>query len=115
MLDIKYIREHAEEIKKNCENRGVKVVFLAPSNPPEMRQYTRGLAEVGASVYGVGDTPVSELPGSLKQHLADYLRVPRILDEEDVVARVHEWLRGRAGQGGTAAALLLTRRLHHAA
>jgi seryl-tRNA synthetase len=25
MLDIKYIREHAEEVKKNCENRGAKV------------------------------------------------------------------------------------------
>ncbi|OHA18044.1 MAG: serine--tRNA ligase [Candidatus Taylorbacteria bacterium RIFCSPHIGHO2_01_FULL_46_22b] len=25
MLDIKYIREHAEEVKKNCENRGIKV------------------------------------------------------------------------------------------
>lgn len=25
MLDIKYVREHAEEVKKNCENRGVKV------------------------------------------------------------------------------------------
>lgn len=25
MLDIKYIREHAEEVKNNCENRGVKV------------------------------------------------------------------------------------------
>jgi biotin carboxylase len=73
----------------------VKVVFLAPSYPPEMQQYTRGLAEVGASVYGVGDTPVSALPASLKQHLADYLHVPRILDEDDVVARVHAWLRGR--------------------
>jgi biotin carboxylase len=73
----------------------VKVVFLAPSYPPEMQQYTRGLAEVGATVYGVGDTPVTGLPGSLKQHLADYLQVPRILDEDDVVARVHAWLRGR--------------------
>jgi biotin carboxylase len=73
----------------------VKVVFLAPSYPPEMQQYTRGLAEVGASVYGVGDTPVSALPASLKRHLADYLHVPRILDEDDVVARVHAWLRGR--------------------
>jgi hypothetical protein len=73
----------------------VKVVFLAPSYPPEMQQYTRGLAEVGATVYGVGDTPVAGMPGSLKQHLADYLQVPRILDEEDVVARVHAWLRGR--------------------
>jgi biotin carboxylase len=73
----------------------VKVVFLAPSYPPEMREYTRGLAEVGADVYGVGDTPVSELPAAHKRHLADYLQVPRILDEEDVVARVHTWLRGR--------------------
>ncbi|HEU5061220.1 MAG TPA: ATP-grasp domain-containing protein [Kofleriaceae bacterium] len=73
----------------------MKVVFLAPSYPPEMQQYTRGLAEVGATVYGVGDTPVAGLPASLKPHLADYLQVPRILDEEDVVARVHGWLRGR--------------------
>jgi biotin carboxylase len=73
----------------------VKVVFLAPQYPPEMQQYTRGLAEVGATVYGVGDTPVSALPASLKQHLDDYLEVPRILDEDDVVARVHAWLRGR--------------------
>jgi biotin carboxylase len=73
----------------------VKVVFLAPSYPPEMQQYTRGLAEVGATVYGVGDTPVGDLPASLKPHLADYLQVPRILDEPDVVARVHAWLRGR--------------------
>jgi biotin carboxylase len=73
----------------------MKVVFLAPNYPPEMQQYTRGLAEVGATVYGVGDAPVGSLPGSLKQHLSDYLQVPRILDEDDVVARVHAWLRGR--------------------
>jgi biotin carboxylase len=73
----------------------MKVVFLAPSYPPEMQQYTRGLAEVGAEVYGVGDTPVHALPGTLKQHLHDYLQVPRILDDDDVVERVHTWLRGR--------------------
>src|SRR3954466_4184613 len=73
----------------------MKAVFLAPSYPPEMQQYTRGLAEVGADVYGVGDTPAAALPGSLKQHLHDYLQVPRILDEADVVERVTSWLRGR--------------------
>jgi len=73
----------------------MKVVFLAPSYPPEMQQYTRGLAEVGATVYGVGDQPAAALPGSLKQHLSDYLQVPRLLDEDDVVQRVHGWLRGR--------------------
>jgi biotin carboxylase len=73
----------------------MKAVFLAPSYPPEMQQYTRGLAEVGAEVYGVGDTPVQALPGTLKQYLHDYLQVPRLLDEADVVARVTAWLRGR--------------------
>jgi biotin carboxylase len=73
----------------------MKVVFLAPNYPPEMQQYTRGLAEVGATVYGVGDTPAHQLHPSVKRHLGDYLHVPRILDEDDVVARVHAWLRGR--------------------
>jgi biotin carboxylase len=73
----------------------MKAVFLAPSYPPEMQQYTRGLAEVGADVYGVGDAPVQALPASLKRHLHDYLQVPRILDEADVVERVTAWLRGR--------------------
>ena len=73
----------------------MKVVFLAPGYPPEMQQYTRGLAEVGATVYGVGDQPAASLPKSLKQHLSDYLQVPRLLDEDDVVRRVHGWMRGR--------------------
>ena len=30
----------------------MRVVFLSPSYPPEMQQYTRGLAEVGATVFG---------------------------------------------------------------
>jgi len=75
--------------------RRVKVVFLAPSYPPEMQQYTRGLAEVGASVYGVGDQPASTLPGDLKRHLHDYLQVPRLLDDDDVVERVYAWMRGK--------------------
>jgi biotin carboxylase len=73
----------------------MKVVFLAPSYPPEMQQYTRGLAEVGAEVYGVGDAPAQALPAELKRHLHDYLQVPRLLAEADVVDRVHAWLRGR--------------------
>lgn len=73
----------------------MKVVFLAPGYPPEMQQYTRGLAEVGASVYGVGDAPLASLPGSLKAHLTDYLQVPRLLDEDDLCERVYAWVRGR--------------------
>jgi biotin carboxylase len=70
----------------------MRVVFLSPTYPPEMRQFTRGLAEVGAEVLGVGDgTPDPEL----RRYLAAYLQVPSILDEDDVIARVHAWLRGR--------------------
>ena len=73
----------------------MNTVFLAPSYPPEMQQYTRGLAEVGANVFGVGYTARRGLPASLKPYLADYLQVPRIMDENDVIKRVSAWLRGR--------------------
>src|SRR5688572_6831010 len=73
----------------------MRVVFLAPTFPPEMIQYTRGLAVVGAEVYGVADTPREALSPMLKQCLHDYLQVPRILDEDDVLARVTHWLRGK--------------------
>jgi biotin carboxylase len=74
----------------------MKAVFLAPNYPPEMQQYTRGLAELGVEVYGVGDSPVASLSDSVKHHLADYLQVPRLLDDDDVVSRVSAWLRGRS-------------------
>lgn len=73
----------------------MRVVFLAPSYPPEMQQYTRGLAELGHEVYGVGDTPKEALPEPVKRHLAAYLQVPRLLDEDDVMERVSKWLGGR--------------------
>jgi biotin carboxylase len=47
---------------------------------------------VGAEVLGVGD---GSPDGELRRHLADYLQVPSIMDEDDVIARVHAWLRGR--------------------
>jgi len=74
----------------------MRVVFLAPIYPPEMIEYTRGLAEVGAQVYGVGDTPREALPARVKPYLHDYLQVPRIMDEEDVMDRVTAWLRGKS-------------------
>ena len=38
------------------------VLFLGPGYPGEMALFTRGLAEVGARVIGVGDQPVDALP-----------------------------------------------------
>ena len=74
----------------------MRVVFLSPAFPAEMTKFTRGLAEVGATVLGVGDTPRESLPASVKPYLADFLTVPRMLDEQDVMNRVSDWLRGRS-------------------
>lgn len=71
------------------------VVFLSPHYPPEMPQFLRGLAEVGARVYGIADAPVASLASDVKRHLHDYLQVPAILDEDDVLARASAWLAGR--------------------
>jgi biotin carboxylase len=60
-----------------------------------MQHYTRGLSEVGARVYGVGDSAPGALPDTARRHLTDYLQVPRILDEADVIERVRAWLQGR--------------------
>ncbi len=69
----------------------MRIVFLSPRYPPDMRQFTRGLAEVGAQVFGVGDgSPDAEL----RRYLSGYLEVPSLLDENDVIERVHNWLRG---------------------
>ncbi|MDB4943946.1 MAG: hypothetical protein JWP97_3480 [Labilithrix sp.] len=73
----------------------MRVVFLSPGFPESMSHFVRGLAEVGAEVHGVGDTAREALPAHLKPYLADYLQVPRILDEVDVMNRVSDWLRGR--------------------
>lgn len=71
-------------------------MFLGPSYPPEMIHYTRGLAAVGAEVYGVGEGPSRGFSPVLKAALTDYLQVPRLTDEADTMERVGRWLEGRS-------------------
>lgn len=59
----------------------MNVLFLSPVYPVEMPWFTRGLAQVGARVVGLGDTPVEALPGEVKGLLADYVYSPRLWDE----------------------------------
>ncbi len=70
----------------------MRVVFLSPRYPNEMRQFARGLAEVGVEVLGVGD---GHPDPELRRYLADYLEVPSLTDEDDLIRRVRNWLRGR--------------------
>jgi hypothetical protein len=71
----------------------MRVVFLSPRYPNEMRQFTRGLAEVGVEVLGVGD---GHPDPELRRYLADYLEVPSLTDEDDLIRRVRSWLHGCA-------------------
>ena len=71
------------------------VVFIAPHYPAEMPHFLRGLVEVGARVYGIADAPLASLSADVKRHLTAYLQVPAILEEDDVIARATDWLRGR--------------------
>ena len=58
----------------------MNVLFLSPNYPKEMIDFSRGLANVGANVIGVGETPRDHLPASVKPHLAAYIQVPSLLD-----------------------------------
>lgn len=71
------------------------VLFLSPGFPSEMPEFVRGLSEVGARVWGVGDQPVGSLPAVARGHLSGYIHVPSLADEGDVIRRVHAAMRGR--------------------
>lgn len=64
------------------------VLMIAPGYPWEMTHFTRGLARVGARVFGLGDSPEMGLPRVVRESLSAYLRVPSLWDEAAVVEAV---------------------------
>ena len=83
----------------------MRVVFLSPGYPAEMPDFVRGLAEVGAQVIGVGEGPAAALPEKARRALAEYIQVPKLFDEDSLVAHLSAALRGRSlpRAGGVAA------------
>jgi hypothetical protein len=71
------------------------VAFLGPGYPGEMPLFTRGLAEVGARVIGVGDQHVDALPPVARRSLVDYIQIGSWADEDGAMATVLDRLRGR--------------------
>ena len=55
-----------------------------------MADFTRGLAQCGARVVGLGEHPPDSLPSIVKQSLSDYLRVQSLVDTDAVLATVRE-------------------------
>ncbi len=70
----------------------MKVLMISPAFPAEMPLFTRGLAEVGATVFGIGDTPKAVLSPEVKPYLSAYLQVRDLWEEEAVVEEVKRWL-----------------------
>lgn len=71
----------------------MNVLMISPGYPAEMPFFTRGLAQVGARVIGVGDTPESGLPATVRESLAYYLQIRSFADEDAIVKQVQDLAR----------------------
>ena len=69
---------------------GMNVVFVEPFFPSTQRHFARALAEAGATVIGVGESPAEALDEQLKGWLHDYAQVPSVTDV-DAMTRQVRW------------------------
>ncbi|HUA42355.1 MAG TPA: hypothetical protein VMA32_12345 [Streptosporangiaceae bacterium] len=58
----------------------MNVVFVEPFFPPTQRHFARALAEVGATVIGLGEYPADALDAELRGWLNDYEQVQSVTD-----------------------------------
>jgi hypothetical protein len=72
----------------------MNVVFVDPAFPPTQRHFVRALAEVGASVYGVGDRPGEWLDDELRSWMTHYHQVPNVTDV-GVMTDAVRWIQDR--------------------
>ena len=73
----------------------MNVLQISPGFPAEMPLFTRGLAAVGARVFGVGDQPLSALDPEARSGLTDYLQVRDLWDEQELKRQISSWMRGK--------------------
>lgn len=66
----------------------MNVIFVEPSFPNNQRQFVRALAEVGATVIGIGETPKEHLADDLRGYLTHYEHVGSVVDEGAMVHAV---------------------------
>lgn len=63
----------------------MNVLFLSPHYPLEMQDFTRGLAEVGARVFGLSDADPRSMPDRVLRYLSGYMRATNLHDPDAVV------------------------------
>ena len=73
----------------------MNVVMLSPGFPDDLSFFTRGLAQVGARVFGVGDQPLGNLPTVAREALTDYLPLGDLWNVDRTIDEVRTWMRGR--------------------
>src|SRR5205823_10129913 len=60
--------------------RLVNIVFVEPAFPPTQRHFVRALAEVGATVIGIGERHQDALDDQLRSWMTHYHQVPTVVD-----------------------------------
>ena len=74
---------------------GMNVLIISPGYPADMPEFTRGLAEAGARVFGVGDQHAGGLPDLVRHHLSEYVQVSSLWDSAKVIAELQQHLKGQ--------------------
>ena len=77
----------------------MNVLIISPGYPADMPEFTRGLAQSGARVFGVGDQHVGALPDLVRHSLAEYVQVSSLWDTQRVIAELTQNLRGQSLDG----------------
>src|ERR687889_742895 len=72
----------------------MNVVFVDPAFPPTQRQFVRALAEVGATVIGIGERPAEWLDDELRSWMSHYHVVPSVVDVGAMTDAVR-WIQDR--------------------
>jgi formate-dependent phosphoribosylglycinamide formyltransferase (GAR transformylase) len=72
----------------------MNVIFVEPRFPANQREFPRALAEVGATVIGIGEGPKEALDDDLKRWLTHYEQVGSVCDENAMVRAVR-WVQGK--------------------
>lgn len=69
----------------------MNVLMISPGFPREMRYFTRGLVEAGASVIGLGDQPEGSIEEPARSALSAHLHIRSYGDEGAILARVADF------------------------
>ncbi|MEM9402038.1 MAG: ATP-grasp domain-containing protein [Pseudomonadota bacterium] len=73
----------------------MNVLIISPGYPDDMPDFTRGLAEAGATVFGVGDQSTDRLPDIVRRSLHRYVQVSSLWNADAVAAELRDALRGQ--------------------